>query len=637
MDRDTRILAYGDTKNLPKAINVKAGKLHMVYEAGFLRYIKLGDVEIIRMVNHALRDHDWDTVPMQIMDERLEDHGNSFIITYTAVCKTADIHFQWHCVIKGNPDSTIDFEIQGMAYSAFRKNRAGFTVLHPIAPCIGKRCTITHPNGQESVEKFPTYISPSQPFKEVSAMSWEPANGVYALLAFEGDVFETEDQRNWIDASYKTYCTPLGLPFPVRLEVGDTIKQKIRLSLDTTNDGAGNAKGADRVLKIDRKNPRPFPKIGIPLGDLEHTPDIIDYLKALHIDFLRVELEPGKWDAAKLEHAVSLAKEIDCKLEVVLFFEKNLAETYLEYLLPHKERIFQFIVLPNYAKSTDQPLLEAVVPSLRSYFPHCSIGAGTDAFFKELNDYGTPPDTLDFLSFSVNPQVHAFDLGSLTETLSAHQYVVRSGKVLAQGKKVHVGPVSLRMRWNPNATSRSRQEREILSSEKRADPRQLSLYGAAWTLGSFKYLSENGAASTTYYQTCGPSGLMPHPGDTWPEELTTIPQAVYPIYIILKQIMGHKNGKIVPLESPNPLKYDGMAFLDRTKRITLLLTNFTDVDQPIGLGAHMEISRLQILDSTLMKTLVQNPDDEIPLLDHSPKNKTLNLPPFATAIVLLAD
>jgi len=39
-------------------------------------------------------------------------------------------------------------------------------------------------------------------------------------ISFEGDVFETEDQRNWTDASFKTYCPPLRLPYPRPFEAG---------------------------------------------------------------------------------------------------------------------------------------------------------------------------------------------------------------------------------------------------------------------------------------------------------------------------------------------------------------------------------------------------------------------------------
>ena len=43
--------------------------------------------------------------------------------------------------------------------------------------------------------------------------------GVRAECRMEGDTFEMEDQRNWSDASYKTYVRPLALPWPYMLPV----------------------------------------------------------------------------------------------------------------------------------------------------------------------------------------------------------------------------------------------------------------------------------------------------------------------------------------------------------------------------------------------------------------------------------
>jgi hypothetical protein len=60
-------------------------------------------------------------------------------------------------------------------------------------------------------------------------MRWQAANAISYQLDFEGDVFQTEDQRNWGDASYKTFCTPLSLPFPVQLQKGDTVWQRVTL------------------------------------------------------------------------------------------------------------------------------------------------------------------------------------------------------------------------------------------------------------------------------------------------------------------------------------------------------------------------------------------------------------------------
>ena len=41
-----------------------------------------------------------------------------------------------------------------------------------------------------------------------------------------------EDQRNWTDASFKTYCTPLARPFPVPVQAGDRVDQRVALTVN---------------------------------------------------------------------------------------------------------------------------------------------------------------------------------------------------------------------------------------------------------------------------------------------------------------------------------------------------------------------------------------------------------------------
>lgn len=53
-------------------------------------------------------------------------------------------------------------------------------------------------------------------------------------------MFETEDQRNWTDASFKTYGTPLDRPFPVAVSPGEEVHQRVRLVI-TPDDGNGGA------------------------------------------------------------------------------------------------------------------------------------------------------------------------------------------------------------------------------------------------------------------------------------------------------------------------------------------------------------------------------------------------------------
>ena len=55
------------------------------------------------------------------------------------------------------------------------------------------------------------------------------------------------------------------------------------------------------------------------------------------------------------------------------------------------------------------------------------------------------------------------------------------------------------------------------------DPRQASLFTAAWTLGSIAALAEAGAASITYYETVGPRGIIPGDRPLPPREVFVRP------------------------------------------------------------------------------------------------------------------
>ena len=56
------------------------------------------------------------------------------------------------------------------------------------------------------------------------AILHEVTPGVEVEVRMEGETFETEDQRNWSDASFKTYGTPLHLPFPVEVAEGTRVE-----------------------------------------------------------------------------------------------------------------------------------------------------------------------------------------------------------------------------------------------------------------------------------------------------------------------------------------------------------------------------------------------------------------------------
>ena len=69
------------------------------------------------------------------------------------------------------------------------------------------------------------------PFQDIRALSHEVTPGTWVTCTMEGDTFEMEDQRNWSDASYKTYVRPLARPWPYTLPKGEKVPQAVRLAV----------------------------------------------------------------------------------------------------------------------------------------------------------------------------------------------------------------------------------------------------------------------------------------------------------------------------------------------------------------------------------------------------------------------
>jgi len=580
----TNLLHYGRPDPLPERHHLRAGELEMIYEEGFLRYLTAGGVEVLRMIYHAVRDHNWDTIPGQLENEELDIGEDRFEIRYDSVHRQGDIHFVWHCRVVGEADGSVLFEIRGKALSTFRKNRIGFCVLHP-ASCAGHSCKIIHSDGSREKGAFPQVISPHQPFLDMRAMNWKTPGKGKAELLFAGDIFEMEDQRNWTDASFKTYCTPLAVPFPVTLREGDEVAQRIEFRL--------KKKPAVKVPEAGRirsgiGEERPLPALGVGASSRGGSLSAVEaaLLKQLRFDHYRqdIKFREAGWREG-LRAALLNARAMGAGLELALFFgddPRGELQAFLDAWPDDPPAPLCVLLLYHRdTKSTPGELIERLMKPVWSAFPETLIGAGSDAYFTELNRERTPSEHLDLLSYSINPQVHAFDNASLTETLEAQRYTVESAATFSGGRPVWVSPVTLQPRFNPNATG---SEPPVPPGElpPQVDPRQLSLYGAAWTLGSLKYLSEVGVKGVTYYETIGWRGLLqgerPPPV---PEKFPATPGQVFPLYFVFWLIAPFRAGVVVPTQSPRPLAYDAWRLREGDRQL-LLLTNFTAEVQSVA-------------------------------------------------------
>lgn len=637
----TNVLLYGNPEPLPERLPLRAGPLSLIYERGELRAIRLGPHEIVRGIYSAVRDHNWDTVLPTLHNETIERTDFTFRITYTAVHQQGPVDFAWDARIEGAADGTITFRMDGRARSTFERNRIGFCVLHPAA-AAGQPCRIEHSDGATETGALPTHISPHQPFMEMAAIEHEVAGALWARVEFQGDIFEMEDQRNWTDASYKTYCTPLAEPFPVTVHEGDTVQQQITLSLLGTAPPLPATDEPRVQIEVDATTTAPLPAIG--LGGASHgqalQPGEVERLRALNLAHLRVDLHLNNSDYAQvLQQATQEATALAANLEVALFLGEapeaqlqTLAER-LPEIAPPVER---WLIFHQEEKSTAARWVDLARQHLAQYDPAVPFGGGTNAYFTELNRERPQAEQMDLVSYSLNPQVHAFDNASLVETLSAQATTVESARQFVGDTPVVISPVTLRPRFNPNATG---PEPDPAPGELPAqvDPRQLSLFGAGWTLGSIKYLAESGVHSVTYYETTGPRGVMEREaGSPQPELFPSLAGGVFPLYHVLADVGEFGGGQVVRTVSDDPLRVEALALSDG-EAVRVLLANLTGDPQMVVVTGVADRMSVRMMDATNGEAAMREPEafrnePGVPC-EVSDGELVLKLPAFATARV----
>ncbi len=229
----SRNILYTGKDETPSArIPLRAGPLDLLFDQGDLRSIRLGEREILRRVYVAVRDRNWGTVPAQLSNVSLQIMEDAFFIEYDVENKQAEIEFAWHGMLRGTAGGQITFSMDGAARSTFLKNRIGFCILFP-ASGAGQPATIEHVDGTREQATFPMDISadqPCRPFYQMRMITLPLSPVGKAAIRFEGDLFEMEDQRLWTDASFKVFCTPLSLPYPVEIQAGTQVTQKVELT-----------------------------------------------------------------------------------------------------------------------------------------------------------------------------------------------------------------------------------------------------------------------------------------------------------------------------------------------------------------------------------------------------------------------
>jgi len=614
--------------------------LTLLFEEAGLRYIRLGEHEIVRRIYAAVRDENWGTVPAAVRMVRTDVHSESFVVEFESQHMQPPIDFTWRGTIIGEADGRLTFTMDGVANRTFRKNRIGFCLLHPLG-LAGRDVEVIHADGRRTLSRFPRDIAPQNPFLEVVGLAHEAGPGCRVRLHLEGDVFETEDQRNWIDASFKTFCTPLARPFPVEIRAGERVWQKIALELQSTCavSAAHEAGGGPIELTIVRRPVGPLPQLGFdfPSDGPPLTDGQCQRLRTLAPAHLRCELHLGSAFLPQLQRAVAAARALATRLDLALFVGSSV-ETELSALLSAvralEAPIARWSVFPAGGWCTTRPLAIAARVVLRRHDANTPLGGGTVANFCELNRQRPPVEALDFVTWSLQPQEHAFDNASLVETLAAHAATVESARQFCDGLPLVVGPITLKKRVNPYATGIWPPAPAPGELPLSVDVRQWSLYGAAWTLGSIKYLAESGVDAATYYELVGWKGLMERDaGSALPAQSPVPDGGVFPLYHVFADLAELPGAEVLPVLSSDPLRVEALA-LRQTGQTCLLLANFTDQPQRMRVWSQASSARWRVLDGSNVLSALAEPEpfrNRAAALPLTAGRVEMVLPPFGIA------
>ena len=480
--------------------------------------ITYGGVPVLRGLRVVVRDENWGTPIAVVTATQIESAENVLRVRLVVSHRDGNVDFSWHGLLEITTD-TLRFSFVGEAAEPFLSNRTGIVVLHPPT-LAGQMVTVTDPSGAETAVRFSQTISPHQPARNIAGMRWNTARFA-ASLSFTGDIFETEDQRNWTDASFKTYSTPLHRPFPVQISPGMPIEQSVTLrvaesrspSLERTTNPTliGAEFHPDQPARIVVGGPTKRIVPEITLG-ASSAPGVTPNRAGLAGILVELNMADAAWpDVLARAETDADGHFLDVRIVASTAAQVNLVLDAVATLQVRRLGVF------DAATYLSEPVLwAALVQGVAERELRAELIGGTRAHFTELNrNHDRLPLSVTALAFSVTPHMHALELDQLVESIAVQRTVAENAVRIARGRPLHIGPITLRPRFNAVATTGPAAglgEIEFAGYGPEhlpaaTDTRQQSAALAAWLIASVDAFAVPGVASLCYFEAWGARGI----------------------------------------------------------------------------------------------------------------------------------
>ncbi len=586
-----------------------AGPITAVLDNGSLRYIRAYGTEVLRGISFLVRDKNWGTTTAVIENLKVKQGKDGFKVSYTATCRDATQAFHYEAEIEASAEGVVRFTVKGTPLTDVITNRTGFVVLHPLVGVVGAPLEIVHTNGKTERTRFPKHISPGQPVFEIRSLKHAVVPGMTAMVLMEGNKFEMEDHRNWMDASYKTYVCSLLDPWPYTLKAGESFEQSITVTIE----GKPKAKTPKSTNAItvnvgNSKGRMPSVGVGVAMGQAEASLEAAHFVAAAGPAHLVCQIDgrnTGVEKTAAAYQQLKMKTGIPVTLEIVLPAKTSAMEETAAIagavraagLKPDSVVVTQMHDLKSFQPNSPRPWgpsYEEMAAAARHHFPGVSLGGGMLSYFTELNRKPAPKGAFDFITHSVCPIVHTADDISVIETLEAMPSIIASTRNIIGKTPYHLGPSSIACRDNPYgaAVAANPGNGRVCLSDN--DPRQRGLFAAAWNLGLVAAAARGGIDVMALGAVTGPQGIIEGEG-------------LVPAYHVIAGLSGSARAKRLDAVSTVASKVETLAYQTKVGRY-LWLANLSGDEQMVRISGFSGSAVMHVIDEGNFAKLSRNAD-----------------------------
>lgn len=565
---------------------LRSGPLSAVLDGCDLVDIRWGGAEVVQRLYVAVRDEVWNTIPARVSACHVDVDSTGAGASFEATHEHGDIAFAWSGTIRVQGDGTLTYEMRGRALSDFAYCKIGFNVHHGLRAHAGRTFRCRTADG-EYAGAFGADLQP-QLVRDGTLTAMTPhydrleveLDGLAVALEFEGDRFEMQDHRNWLDANWKSYGTPLSFGFPMRVTAGTELVQRVTIRVA----GPVPAARAELVTATWRGADGVLPRIGHRLVTLP-DPGQRDRLRGLRPDHIRVDVHAGA-AATTVAAASALADDVASALEAAVFVRPDHAEADAEAaavaLADAAAPVDRVLVLVEtsgfsaFGGACPPELAGTVRTALaRHGMPSVDVAAGTGQSFVDVNRDRPDYTGVGGVVFAANPQVHMADDRSLMQNVQAIPDVVAFARRLLGDVDVVLSPVDLVGRDGPFPAGPAGPG----DPPANEDARQRGRFAAAWTVAALAEMARCRTTSATLFELVGPRGVLDDP------------DRPYPVARVLEALAPHHEASVpgIAVDDPDRLAVLALATPDGP---LLLAANLT----PTALGVVLPTGALVELD-----------------------------------------